>query len=1041
MAVSMEDSGVASQPIAWYSDYRRAPIEAIYVPGDGLSLGSVVFWTPLSPGGSELPEAIYHLAGIADYHTQTHLSLEELGFFSRQIRLVLPLPLTKTGRPPRHPYGAVKVHGMATGILQALEILAQYPLTQESRQYGPLFGGKSLTFWAAATKFAQELVSSQRYIPTIKKIKRNHACVPLWIADLGRNIDQERFRLLSRSCPPVAHALAVTDNLSVWKPAHLLQQFLDNCVDNLVRAAQHQSSSAYSGIEIAKSYETESWESQWIKGLTTQDRSIVDFGSIKNVNLPVELGVWQRLAHEYDPDALRLCLRLDYPDEQGQWRLHYLLQSPDDPSLILPVDYVWQAVKQIKLWSRTFENPQAVALAALGAAGRIFTPIQKSLEAAAPSGVDLNLAEADSFVANAIEALEDAGVSILLPAEFMEQRNTLGVRLVSDDTKDIKGSGHFGESLFNSYCWRVSMGDEHISEHEFRQMAAFKGTLVKWRGHWVRVNPDQVSSIETFLKRRNKQQLSSAEVLGAALGGDSLANELGIEVAVKLEGNLKGLVTILEAGGFQPQPAPDHFQGKLRPYQERGLGWLTGLSEANLGGCLADDMGLGKTVQIIAWLLQKNRSQPTLIVCPTSLIGNWRRELRKFAPSLKPYLHYGPGRPRSEATLCRNLDGDTVVITSYQTMQLDQELLTSMEWDCAIVDEAQNIKNPHTKQARAIHKLKAKSRVALSGTPVENRLSELWSILEFTTPGLLGSYEQFQEKLALPIERFRDRLATQRLQALTRPFVLRRLKTDASIINDLPAKEEFLAECALTREQASLYQAKVDETLAALAALSGFQRASKILSSLTALKQICNHPAHFLKEPGPLAKRSGKIIRLELLLEKFLNNGEAVLIFTQYAVMGQLLADHITARFNEKVLFFKGITSQKKREEMVERFQKPDGPRIFILSLKAGGTGLTLTRASQVIHYDRWWNPAVEDQATDRAFRIGQKQRVQVHKFVCPGTLEEKIDFVLNQKRDLAKQALGTAGDKWITDLSDDELKDLLLLGEDALVSEEGDEE
>ncbi len=1030
MALSSDTKARNVQPFAWYSDYRQAPIEVIYVPGEGLGQGSLVFWTPLPPGGAQLPEAIYAMLGIADYYSPNNPSLEELGFFSRQIRLVLPLPLTKTGRKPRQTYGVVKVYGMATSLVQALEILALYPLTQENYYYGSLVGGKSLAYWATATKFALELVGSQRYLPTIKKTGSNQACIPLWTADLRSKIDQERFCMLSKSCPPVAHSLASMDNLSVWQPEYLLRQFLDRSIDSLIRVTQHRPGP----------YDSETWETQWIRGLTSPDPSVVDFGEVKNNSLPIELEAWQSVLHQ-SPTGLRLCLRLDYPDDAGNWRLHYLLQSPDDPSLIVPVDYAWQALKRIKLWNRTFEQPQAIALAALGVAGRIFAPIEKSLAEATPTGVDLSLDEADSFVENFIDVLEDAGVSVLLPVEFTEQGHLLSVKLTTEDTQESKSSGHFGELLFRSYSWRVSMGEEDISEREFQQMADFKGSLIKWRGHWVRVDPEQVSSIETFLKRRNNQQLTSAEVLSTALGGDNLANELGIEVEVKLDENLKGLVTILESGGFQPLAAPKHFQGKLRPYQERGLGWLTSLSEANLGGCLADDMGLGKTVQIIAWLLQKARMKPTLIICPTSLIGNWRREIRKFAPSLTPYLHYGPGRSRSETTLNRNLDGNSVVITSYQTMQLDQDLLTAIEWDCAVVDEAQNIKNPHTKQARAIHKLKARARVALSGTPVENRLSELWSILEFTTPGLLGSYEQFQERLALPIERFRDRLATKRLQALTRPFVLRRLKTDTTIISDLPEKEEFLAECPLTREQASLYQAKVDETLDALATLTGFMRAAKILSSLTALKQICNHPAHYLKERTPLMKRSGKLMRLESLLQRVLDSGEAVLIFTQYAVMGQLLADHITARFNEEVLFFKGQTTQRKRDEMVERFQNPNGPRIFILSLKAGGTGLTLTRASQVIHYDRWWNPAVEDQATDRAFRIGQTQRVQVHKFVCPGTLEEKIDQVLNMKRDLANQVLGTAGDKWITDLSNEELKDMLLLGADAVVSEEGDEE
>ncbi len=487
---------------------------------------------------------------------------------------------------------------------------------------------------------------------------------------------------------------------------------------------------------------------------------------------------------------------------------------------------------------------------------------------------------------------------------------------------------------------------------------------------------------------------------------------------------------------------PPGFVGELRPYQRRGVGWLAYLRRLGLGACLADDMGLGKTIQAIALLLvvraegeaAGEKPPAGLLICPTSVVTNWRREIERFAPQLTALVHHGNTR-LSGAEFAEAVASADLVITSFGTARRDVELLTQFEWGDLILDEAQNIKTPTAKQTLAVRRLRGRNRVALTGTPVENRLSELWSIMHFLNPGYLGAQEAFRRHYIVPIERYNEEERTQELRRVVQPFLLRRLKSDPTIISDLPEKNEMIVYCSLSPEQATLYEKTVNEALAQIGRSDGIQRRGMVLALLTKLKQIANHPAHFLKQEGPLAGRSGKLARLTEMMDEALSVGDRALVFTQFVEMGHLLKRHLVDTLGVDVLFLHGGTSALQRDKMVQAFQGEDGPPVFVLSLRAGGFGLNLTAANHVFHYDRWWNPAVENQATDRAFRIGQLRNVQVHKFVTAGTLEESIHDLIESKQSLAESVVGS-GEEWLTELDTDQLHNLLALRYDAIEDE-----
>ncbi|MEO5873806.1 MAG: DEAD/DEAH box helicase, partial [Streptosporangiaceae bacterium] len=575
--------------------------------------------------------------------------------------------------------------------------------------------------------------------------------------------------------------------------------------------------------------------------------------------------------------------------------------------------------------------------------------------------------------------------------------------------------GFLGGDALVRFDWRLALGGRDLTADELDRLAEATRPVVRLRDQWVLLDP----VLARRAGERALEPLSPIEAVGVALTGTVEVD--GAQVEVVTGGwlaDLRSAIADPEAGGVVVQPPA--LAASLRGYQLRGLRWLARMTSLGLGACLADDMGLGKTVTVIALHLHRqDRSPgPTLVVCPASLLGNWEREIRRFAPGTPVRRFHGAAR---------SLAGDGFVLTTYTTMRLDAATLAAHRWGLVVADEAQHVKNPRSGTARELRRIPAAARVALTGTPVENNLTDLWAILDWTTPGLLGGPGAFRARWARPIEAGDPEVAA-RFAALVRPFLLRRRKSDPGIAPELPAKTETDRPVSLTPEQAGLYEAVVREVMDLIPGADGMARRGLIVKLLTGLKQICNHPAQYLKETDPvLTGRSGKLELLDELLDTILAEGGSVLVFTQYVAMARLLETHLAAR-GVPARLLHGGTPVPRREELVDRFQAGEIP-VFLLSLKAAGTGLNLTRADHVVHFDRWWNPAVEDQATDRAHRIGQTRPVQVHRLIAEGTVEDRIARMLTAKRALAEAVL-TGGEGAFTELSDDDLARLVELKE-----------
>ena len=772
----------------------------------------------------------------------------------------------------------------------------------------------------------------------------------------------------------------------------------------------------------------------WLAALRCSSPA-VDAPAETLARLAEKAAAWTAEARPAAGGAFRTCFRLDAPDDEAApWHLSYHLQALDDPSLMVPAKSVWsQKGASVRLLNRELRSPQEPFLADLGRASRIAPPVEKSLHGARPTAATLDATEAHQFLREWAWLLEESGFGVLVPPWWDRRRGAaarLGVR-ARVSTKGPGGQAPGGMGNVLEFHWKVALGDQELTAEELAQLAALKSPLVRLRGQWVELRPDQIDAALKFLQKRQQSGGGLMDAFRLALGEGEVA---GLPVTgIEPVGPAKELFERLRAGDhIQPLPAPAGLRATLRPYQERGLSWLDFLGRWGLGACLADDMGLGKTVEAIALLLRRKEAgqltRPALLICPTSVIGNWQREVARFAPDLRVAVHHGPGRPAGDAFHKAAADAD-LVITSYALAPRDETTLAAGEWSAVILDEAQNIKNPSARQTQAIRKLRGDHRLALTGTPVENHLTELWSIMEFLNPQYLGSREAFRREFVRPIERAGDEDAARQLKQLVQPFILRRLKTDPTIIQDLPEKQEMKDYCPLTREQVSLYEAATKDAMEKIEGLDGMERRGIILATMMRLKQICNHPAQFLGDGSALPGRSGKLNRLLEMLDEMIQEGDRALVFTQYAEMGEMLQKAISTTFAREVFFLHGATSRANRDRMVKCFQEdPRAPAVFILSIKAGGVGLNLTAANHVFHFDRWWNPAVENQATDRAFRIGQKRSVQVHKFICAGTLEERIDELIEQKRALAEQIVGD-GEGWLTELSTDEIRSLFALG------------
>ncbi|MFP5021500.1 SNF2-related protein [Pseudonocardia phyllosphaerae] len=739
----------------------------------------------------------------------------------------------------------------------------------------------------------------------------------------------------------------------------------------------------------------------------------------------------------HDPDDPGPDL-LDQTGDGTRWELEFALQSTDDPSLQLPAADVWAGDGD-----RLVAGAQDVLLAELGRAAQVLPELVPALRRARPTELELDVDGAHRFLTRDAPALLAAGFGVALPRGWDGTRS-LGLKL-SASSAAAPGAvtrGGLGRDELAGFRWSLAVGDDELGEDEIAALVAAKAPLVRLRGRWVAVDAAALARGLDFLRRSRDSTPSVHDVLAASRGDvDAPLPVLDVDARGRLGALLDGSADAT----LEPLPAPPEFTATLRPYQERGVAWLAFLSSLGLGACLADDMGLGKTVQLLA-LEAHDRAgtaavgAPTLIVCPMSMVGTWQQEAARFAPGLRVHAHHGAGRPRGDALHARFSEVD-LVVTTYATATRDAEDLQAWRFHRLVLDEAQMIKNSQAAASRTARSLAAGHRIALTGTPVENRLAELWSIMDFLNPGVLGVPEVFRQRFSVPIERHGDAGTARTLRRITRPYLLRRLKTDPEVIDDLPEKIEMVADHRLTREQASLYRTVVDDMMEKIEGSDGIERRGNVLAAMAKLKQVCNHPAQLLHDGSPIhrpggAHRSGKVARLEEILESVLAAGDKALLFTQYTEFAAMLRPHLAARLDTEVLYLHGGTPKRRRDEMVARFQSDDGPSLFLLSLKAGGTGLTLTEANHVIHLDRWWNPAVEDQATDRAFRIGQKRSVQVRKFLCPGTVEERIDALVTSKRKLSETVV-TDGEDWLTSLSTAELREVFALGSDAVADAE----
>jgi SNF2 family DNA or RNA helicase len=797
------------------------------------------------------------------------------------------------------------------------------------------------------------------------------------------------------------------------------------------------------GMELARYFDEDSWL-EWV--------------GIKENTAPFTIG-----------------LRLDEPlDGEGEWTLDVFLRDrrnvddiyglKDAPGRWKPfLDKVEQAQER---WVRLI--PWLEVQSAAGSVPRLKSELTEE--------------EAWIFLTEASETLIALNVEILLPSWWQAMKNAnLKVKA------SLKGTGSHRPSFVGlqamlDFNWRFSMNGVDLSEAEFNSLVEEKRRLVYIRGRWVKLDPHFIHQIQDLMKRAEKEGLHVRDLLEQELiqepaSEEELENPKAFaRIQIELNRQWKQMVKQLaEIKEIPEQPVPTSLNGELRPYQQLGMSWLWFLRQYGFGACLADDMGLGKTVQLIAYLLMvreqevvdiaqaetasgvrhgdgssalkaetakaggKRRKQSeeeaaqkvpikgALIICPTSVLGNWQKELERFGPEMDVYLHYGSNRLKGDDFSAKVKAAD-VILTSYGLTHLDSAEFERFFWSTIAIDEAQNIKNPQTKQSRAVRRLRGRHHVALTGTPMENRLSELWSIFDFTNHGYLGSIGQFQKKFVIPIEKDESKDKVRDLQAMIRPFLLRRTKKDEEVALNLPDKQEQKEYCPLTAEQASLYEQLVKDTFAEIETLSGFERKGLILQMLSRLKQLCNHPALYLKEKAMshLLERSNKMEKLAELIEAVLEQEESCLIFTQYIQMGEMIRTLLKKKFKIEVPFLNGSVPKTQRDTMIERFQNREFP-VFLLSLKAGGTGLNLTAANHVIHYDRWWNPAVENQATDRAYRIGQQRFVHVHKLICTGTLEEKIDAMLEKKQFLNDQIIQS--ENWITELSTEDLRDLVYLG------------
>jgi SNF2 family DNA or RNA helicase len=973
----------------------------------------------------------------------------------------------------------VHLPALLLGPAEAVDFLTSLPSEL------PASCGPSVAYWATLARFVVGLIGARQFIPRLESNDEEESLSACWRVLVSDRTQLQWLEGFAAAMPPVCRAGA--------EPAQLIEGFLSATTDALIRRAVSDDP-FFQRVHERASAGNAAPDVRWLSALlgpTRQMREHEDEGD-HLAAFAQQAQAWLGQLDDSQAAPLRLCFVLNEPEEDDQteeplmpWTLTLCLQGVNGEGELLDAASLWQSPGRSAILGRSIAKRQAALLAELSRAAEVFPPAQSLLAHPAPSQLTLSTTDAYAFIRHWAPMLRDREFGVILPDWAAAADDEVGLRLVLSPTEELDelnpaagvssasrarteqmgsaielSTGHFGlESLMN-FDWQIAVGSLRLTPADFEKLVARNLPLVKHEGRWIHLDLEATRRALDFVKKKQGGQMTLADAFRTAFTANKAETGLNI---IGLSGTswLEQLLEQSPGKSIEAIPQPKTFDGDLRPYQLRGLHWLTFLDRIGLGACLADDMGLGKTIQLIALLLSERERLspspgtpgegrgeglspssilhppsspgPTLLFAPTSVVGNWLREVQRFAKSLRVMVHHGPERLSGE-TFARQAQQSDVVITSYSLAHRDQDELTRVKWHRICLDEAQKIKNPAAAATIAIRSIYAPRRVALTGTPIENHLSELWSIMQVLNPGLLGTAGDFREKFAVPIEKLGERDRAEQLRKMIRPFILRRTKQDPTIAGDLPEKLEMKVFCNLTAEQAGLYERFVNDSLRQIDSASGIRRRGLILATLTRLKQICNHPALLENDPATLDYRSGKCERLVDMLEELLEEGDAALVFSQYREMGHILEKVIKARLSAATFFLHGGTPAKTRDEMIQAFQAQEtgAPRIFLLSLRAGGLGLNLTAANHVFHFDRWWNPAVEAQATDRAHRVGQTRTVQVHKFVCIGTMEERIDRLLSEKQALADQIVGS-GDEWLTNFSTDQLREYLSLSKEAI--------
>lgn len=1013
-------------------------------------------------------------------------ALEEIGFSFRDERddetreIALPtfagkypvpttpllgeIPSHHVKRPAEFGMKRWQVDAVSLDISDLLELLPTIPGGAPLTEHGCLLShgimiALDLCYAVECVRFAASLLERGRFLPDVRETniaygekKYDSMWRPLLMGE-----DAEYFGMLTDMMPVVLRTMSPRPDAS---SAVVLGDFFDYIMDSMVRQAwsgkyKPSDDRGRSRGGVAKDLVDKA--SMQLDALLAErkkrgklvsalnphalwSRSLGWLGDAEGLTVSLEsiypdVREWWNRFEWFAKAPFKMCVRLsEMPDSNGDWSLDYslkLLQTGE----IIPASEVWTSPDNFAD-EVSGDYMRRYMLLLLGRIGAVVPAVLRSLERPAPTGCQLALSDTSDFLDYQAQTLIAMGVNVAYPDWWRPRsigRLTVRGRLVAGTVDPSV----FAYTVWSnnvparderlSFEWRMALDGLLLSTDEENLVRDGGFPLVNIRGRWVFIHRDQLSDVCGHVASLPKK-LTAGEAVRLAVRDQYIDGFVDAPI-------LEQVYDALRTGQSRVVlSTPRTMNGEMRPYQTLGYSWMAFLTSLGLGACLADDMGLGKTLQTLA-LIQHHRDmgddRPVLVVCPTSVLENWRLEAERFFPGMSIHIHHGRGRDRGE-DFRRSAHGANVVLTSYALLQRDASMMQDVDWLGMALDEAQNIKNPDTQQSRACRSIKADWRVVLTGTPIENHVGDLWSIMEFLMPGMLGSRRFFRNEFVKPIQESGDTALMDTLKRQVGPLIMRRMKTDRDIAPELPQKIETTEFCSLRKEQAKLYTDVTSDLSREVSNIGGIKRKGVVLAALTKIKQLCDHPALVSKDGDYSCSRSAKLDRLLSLAEEMFAAGDRALIFTQYVGMGDILKLQLQERFGQEVLFLHGAIFKAARDEMIRRFQSGEGPQFFVLSLKAGGVGLNLTGANHVVMYDRWWNPAVENQAIDRAFRIGQTRNVHVHTFCCRGTLEERIGELIESKKEVAERVID-GSENWITELSDRDLQKLLHLSPGAV--------